>query len=71
VKFRLRAKYLIRARTSKSRVYDYHDPEVSSVARPVPLEVRKHQQADATGEKLRPFLDGLRAPAAAPLPYPR
>jgi predicted membrane-bound spermidine synthase len=48
VKFRLRAKYPIRARTFKSRVYDYHDPEVSSVARAVQLEVRKHQQADAT-----------------------
>jgi len=41
VKFRLRAKYPIRARTLKSRVYEYYDPEVSSVARPVQLEVRK------------------------------
>ncbi|MGO9270083.1 MAG: carboxypeptidase regulatory-like domain-containing protein [Terriglobia bacterium] len=41
VKFRLRAKYPIRARTFKSRVYEYYDPEVSSVARPVQLEVRK------------------------------
>jgi hypothetical protein len=37
--FRLRAKYPIRARTFKSRVYEYYDPEVSSVARPVQLEV--------------------------------
>ena len=41
VKFRLRAKYPIRARTFKPRVYEYYDPEVSSVARPVQLEVRK------------------------------
>jgi len=53
VKFRLRAKYPIRARTFKSRVYEYYDPEVSSVARPVQLEVRKRQQAAATVGKLR------------------
>ncbi len=41
VKFRLRAKYPIRARTFKSRVYEYYDPEVSSVARPVQMEVRR------------------------------
>lgn len=41
VKFRLRAKYPIRARTFKSRVYEYYDPEVSSTARPVQLEVHK------------------------------
>ena len=40
VKFRLRAKYPIRARTFKSRVYEYYDPAVSSIARPVQLEVR-------------------------------
>ena len=40
LKFRLRAKYPIRARTFRSRVYEYYDPEVSSVARPVQLEVR-------------------------------
>jgi uncharacterized protein YfaS (alpha-2-macroglobulin family) len=39
--FRLRAKYPIRARTFQSRVYEYYDPEVNSVARPVQLEVRK------------------------------
>jgi uncharacterized protein YfaS (alpha-2-macroglobulin family) len=38
--FRLRAKYPIRARTFRSRVYEYYDPEVSSLARPVQLEVR-------------------------------
>jgi len=40
LKFRLRAKYPIRARTFKSRVYEYYDPAVSSTARPVQLEVR-------------------------------
>ena len=39
--FRLRAKYPIRARTLVSRVYEYYDPEVNSLARPVQLEVRK------------------------------
>jgi len=42
LKFRLRAKYPIRTRTFKSRVYEYYDPEVNSIARPVQLEVRKH-----------------------------
>jgi uncharacterized protein YfaS (alpha-2-macroglobulin family) len=41
VKFRLRAKYPIRVQTFASRIYEYYDPEVSSVARPVQLEVRK------------------------------
>ena len=39
--FRLRAKYPIRARTFQSRVYEYYDPEVSSIAPPVQLEVRQ------------------------------
>jgi hypothetical protein len=39
LRFRLRAKYPIRARTFQSRVYEYYDPDVSSVARPVQLEV--------------------------------
>jgi len=39
--YRLRAKYPIRARTFESRVYEYYDPEVSSVARPQQLEVRR------------------------------
>ena len=39
LKYRLRAKYPIRARTFESRVYEYYDPEISSVARPVQLEV--------------------------------
>jgi uncharacterized protein YfaS (alpha-2-macroglobulin family) len=42
LKFRLRAKYPIRARTFASRVYEYYAPEVSSLARPVQIEVRKH-----------------------------
>ena len=41
LRFRLRAKYPIRARTFKSRVYEYYNPEISSVARPVQLEVHK------------------------------
>jgi uncharacterized protein YfaS (alpha-2-macroglobulin family) len=41
LQFRLRAKYPIRARTFRSRVYEYYDPEVSSVACPVQLEVRQ------------------------------
>jgi len=41
VKFRLRAKYPIRARTFQSRVYEYYDPDVASVARPVQLEVHQ------------------------------
>jgi uncharacterized protein YfaS (alpha-2-macroglobulin family) len=41
LRYRLRAKYPIRARTFHSRVYEYYDPEVSSVARPVQMEVRK------------------------------
>jgi uncharacterized protein YfaS (alpha-2-macroglobulin family) len=41
LRFRLRAKYPIRAKTFKSRVYEYYDPEVNSVARPVELEVRQ------------------------------
>jgi hypothetical protein len=41
LRFRLRAKYPIRAQTFASRVYEYYDPDVSSVARPVSLEVVK------------------------------
>jgi uncharacterized protein YfaS (alpha-2-macroglobulin family) len=41
LKFRLRAKYPIRARTFESRVYEYYDPEISSIARPVQFEVAK------------------------------
>ena len=37
----IRAKYPIRARTFQARVYEYYDPEVSAVAQPVQLEVRK------------------------------
>lgn len=40
-RYRLRAKYPIRARTFESRVYEYYDPAVNSVARPVQLEVGK------------------------------
>jgi uncharacterized protein YfaS (alpha-2-macroglobulin family) len=41
LKFRLHAKYPIRARTFASRVYEYYDPEVSAVAQPAQLEVHK------------------------------
>jgi uncharacterized protein YfaS (alpha-2-macroglobulin family) len=41
LKFRLRAKYPIRARTFRSRVYEYYDPEVSAVARPMQVEIRQ------------------------------
>ena len=41
LRFRLRAKYPVRARTFKSRVYEYYDPEIASVARPIQLEVGK------------------------------
>jgi len=43
VSFRLRAKYPIRARTFQSRVYEYYDPAVSAVAKPVQLEVVAHK----------------------------
>jgi hypothetical protein len=39
---RLRVKFPIRARTFASRVYEYYAPEVSSLARPVQIEVRRH-----------------------------
>ncbi len=39
VAFRLRAKYPIRARTFASRVYEYYQPEVQSVTRPVQIEI--------------------------------
>jgi hypothetical protein len=40
VPYRLRAKYPIRAKTLLSRTWEYYDPSVRSVARPVVLEVR-------------------------------
>lgn len=39
VPFRLRAKYPIRARTFQSRIYEYYQPEVNSIAKPVQLEI--------------------------------
>ncbi|MGA2146239.1 MAG: MG2 domain-containing protein [Bryobacteraceae bacterium] len=41
LKFRLRAKYPIRARTFPSKVYAYYDPDMNSIAPPVELEVTK------------------------------
>jgi uncharacterized protein YfaS (alpha-2-macroglobulin family) len=40
LKYRLRAKYPIRAKTFASRAYEYYNPVVISVARPVQMEVR-------------------------------
>jgi uncharacterized protein YfaS (alpha-2-macroglobulin family) len=40
LKVRLHAKYPIRAHTFRSRVYEYYDPDVSAVVRPVQLEVQ-------------------------------
>jgi uncharacterized protein YfaS (alpha-2-macroglobulin family) len=39
IRYRLHAKYPIRARTFQSRVYEYYNPEVGSTAHPVKLEV--------------------------------
>jgi hypothetical protein len=39
LKVRLRARYPIRAHTLQSRLYEYYDPDVSSTARPIKLEV--------------------------------
>jgi hypothetical protein len=39
LKVRLRAKYPLRAHTLQSRLYEYYDPDVSSITRPVKLEV--------------------------------
>ena len=41
LQFRLRAKYPIRAKTFASRAYEYYDPAVNAVARPVQLEIRR------------------------------
>jgi hypothetical protein len=41
VRFRLRAKFPIRARTFQSKVYEYYDPEVNAIARPIQVEVRQ------------------------------
>ena len=42
VRYRLRAKYSIRAETFESRVYEYYDPQVSASAPPMRLEVSGH-----------------------------
>ena len=47
--YRLRAKYPIRTRTFQSRVYEYYDPEVKSVARPVEMEIRKRRETKGEG----------------------
>ncbi len=40
LRYRLRAKYPMRAKTFASRVYEYYNPAVKAVARPIDLEVR-------------------------------
>lgn len=40
LRFRLHAKYPIRARTFQSRVYEYYAPDVSAVTAPVQVEVK-------------------------------
>jgi len=42
IRFRLRAKYPIRARSFESRVYEYYDPAVSAIAKPAEFEVSGH-----------------------------
>lgn len=42
LRFHLRAKYPIRARSFESKIYEYYDPAVNSIARPVQLEVSEH-----------------------------
>jgi len=39
LRFRLRAKYPIRAQTFQSRVYEYYDPATNSIARPQQVQV--------------------------------
>lgn len=41
LRYRLRAKYPIRAHTFQSRVYEYYDPSVSTIAKPIALEVHR------------------------------
>jgi uncharacterized protein YfaS (alpha-2-macroglobulin family) len=43
LRYRLRAKYPIRARSFQSRVYEYYDPAASSLARPVQIEILKRR----------------------------
>jgi A-macroglobulin TED domain/Alpha-2-macroglobulin family/Carboxypeptidase regulatory-like domain/A-macroglobulin receptor binding domain/MG2 domain/Alpha-2-macroglobulin bait region domain len=42
LKVRLRAKFPIHARTFQSRIYEYYDPDVHSIAHPIQLEVATH-----------------------------
>ena len=41
LRYRLRAKYPIRARTFSSRVYEYYNPDISSIACPTKLEIQR------------------------------
>jgi uncharacterized protein YfaS (alpha-2-macroglobulin family) len=50
LRYRLRARCPIRTRTFQSRVYEYYDPEVKSVARPVEMEIRKRRETKGEGQ---------------------
>ena len=41
--YRLRAKYPLRARTFSSHVYEYYNPDVGSVARPIQLQIESRR----------------------------
>lgn len=41
IHYRLRAKYPIHAHTFQSRVYEYYDPNISAIAKPIELEVTR------------------------------
>jgi uncharacterized protein YfaS (alpha-2-macroglobulin family) len=41
LRYRLRAKYPVRAKTFSSRAYEYYDPEVKAVARPIQMEIAR------------------------------
>ena len=41
LRYRLRAKYPVRAKTFSSRAYEYYDPDVKAVARPIQMEIAR------------------------------
>jgi len=45
LKYRLRAKYPIRARTFESKVYEYYDPQINAIAHPIQLAVTDKTKA--------------------------
>jgi len=50
LQYRLRAKYPVRAKTFSSQVYEYYDPGVKSVARPVQMEIAQRVQSVRLGK---------------------